>query len=166
MSTNRYEDLTKCNATLCGGYRADSYCSAAHSEYVYGHNDPVTGEYIPPHYKYYYESRCPADLINASFSTDEAWKAIYTAYNVTAWPSDSSRYNDDYAGRYYTCCANGVGPGPHEVYGKRMKKTDNPLSELGYHEKRATMTWKQWVDQFVKDMEVVCDGLIDYRAVE
>lgn len=164
MNTTRYEDLTKCDATLCGSSRADGYCDSQFGEYISGHTDPVTGSYIYGYYKYYLgESRCPADRINASFSTDDAWQAIYTEYNVTAWPGAYSYYSTP--GRYYTCCANGVGPGPHEVYGKRMQ-TDNPLSELGYHQKRTTMPWKQWVDQFVEDMEVVCEGLIDYRAAE
>jgi len=163
MNTTRYEDLTKCDATLCGGYSADDYCRAQRSEWVSGHYDPDTGNYIDGYYVNWFESLCPADLINASFSTEDAWKAVYTAYNITAW-TDDWKYSRD-PGSYYTCCANGVGPGPHEVYGKRMK-TDNPLFDLGYHQKRTTMTWKQWVDKFVEDMEVVCDGLIDYRKVE
>ena len=164
MNTTRYEDLTKCDATLCGGYRADGHCSrGTQSRWVNGYNDPVTGDYIPS-YNEEYTNECLADQINASFSTEDAWKAVYTAYNITAW-SDEWTYSYRDPGYYFTCCAYGVGPGPHEVYGKRMK-TDNPLFDLGYHPKRTTMTWKQWVDKFVEDMEVVCDGLIDYRKVE
>ena len=154
MNTTRYEDLTKCDATLCGGNRADGYCDrGTRYRYVDGYREEYTAE-------------CLADQINASFSTDDAWKAVYTAYNITAWTDEwDYRWSDRNPGYYFTCCAYGVGPGPHEVYGKRMK-TDNPLFDLGYHQKRTTMTWKQWVDKFVEDMEVVCEGLIDYRAVQ
>ena len=152
MNTTRYEDLTKCDATLCGGWRADDHCSRrTQSRYVDGYYEEYTAE-------------CVADQINASFSTEDAWKAVYTAYNLTAW-SDDEDYGYRNPGYYFTCCAYGVGPGPNEVYGKRMK-TDNPFAEFGYHQKRTTMTWKQWVDKFVEDMEVVCNGLIDYRKVE
>ena len=94
---------------------------------------------------------------NTTNSTEDVWKAVYTAYNITAW-TDEWDYRRD-PGSYYTCCANGVGPGPHEVYGKRMK-TDNPLFDLGYHHKRTTMTWKQWVDKLRGVMAPVTANLV------
>ena len=75
MNTTRYEDLTKCDATLCGESRANGHCDRERYEYINGYIDPVTGSYINGYSKYYWgESRCPADRINASFSTDDAWQ--------------------------------------------------------------------------------------------